>query len=200
MKEISTIEGLEDFSGYFVDINGNIYSNKQKNRGLRKMGTYWSGTRTQYKKVMLCGKSGIKRCLNVHIIVAKAFIPKHLRKRYIVHKTENRADNSIHNITTIEKKVFRDGHKAGGVRKDGGEKRSKPGRRKKVIQEAEKEFLVSDNIIEKLKILYTAAQIKGLSISNEFDFINSILDQLIDDYSNQKGLKRIIHQILNNNS
>jgi hypothetical protein len=197
LKEISKIEGFEDFSGYYVDIYGNIYSTRQRNRGMRKMNIYWARTRPDYKKVLLCPRNGKPRSLFVHNLVGKAFIPKHLQKRYVVHKTDNREDNSIYNLITIDKRVFKADHKAGRPRKyqDGEERPRYSTKKKQVLQEAERELLVSDDIINQIKLLYIASQIKGLSVGSEFDFINGILRQLIEDYSNQKGLKKIIYQM-----
>ena len=184
LKEVSKISGLEDFHGYYVDMNGNVYSARQKNRGLRKITTFRSGVGPNYKKVILCGKNSKTKAFYIHILVGKLFIPKSNQKRYIVHKTENIDDNSIDNIISVNRYKLKSGHNAGRPRKE-------------IIKELEKESIISDNVVSELKILYKACLIKGAHLSSEFDFFNEIITELIDEYANRKGLKKILYQLKN---
>ena len=67
--------------------------------------------------------------------------------------------------------------------------------RKEIIKELEKESIISDNVVSELKTLYKAALIKGAHLSSEFDFFNEIISELIDEYANRKGLKKLLYQI-----
>jgi hypothetical protein len=201
LKEISKIPGLEDFHGYYAGIDGHIYSTRLKKLGLRRMSYFSSNHKRNYKKVILCSKNR-RKAVYVHVIIGKLFLPKSNLKRYIVHRTDNLEDNSVANLTSIDKIVFSPGHKAGRPKKDPNspvstyrKRKGKERTREEVIAEKEKESILSDHLINELKILYQASLEKGLAIKSEFDFINEMVGELIDEYSNRKGLKKIIHQI-----
>lgn len=197
-KEVCKIKELEEYKDYYVDINGNIYS--VKNNKVKKLKPFWSGSKDyRYKKIFLYNKS--KRVVvYIHVLVGKLFIPKSNRKKYIIHKTENKEDNSLSNIISTDKRVFREGHRAGRPRKKRDnviiiEREIKS--REQQIAELEKDTILNQNLIQELKILYKACLIKGAHLSSEFDFFNEIISELIDEYANRKGLKKILYQLKN---
>lgn len=184
LKEVSKIEGLEDFSGYFVDIKGNVYSNRQKNRGLRKKSVFKSGIGPSYNKVILCGRSGVKRAFYVHILVGKLFIPKSNHRKYFIHRSDDVYDNSLENIISVDKYRVKKDHKMG-----------RPRTRPEMINELEKESILSDKLVAELKLFYKAAIRKGCYQGKEFDFVEEMVSELLEMYANQRGLKKILHQI-----
>lgn len=179
-KELSEIEGFEDMEGYYIDIQGNVYSTKQK--GIRKMKILYAGkSGIRYSRIYLY-KNGKRTAVYIHQLVARAFIPKSNRKRFIIHKSENLRDNSLENLITVNKKTFKKNHKAGRPRKE-------------YVEQLEKEVFLSDKVLNELKIVYNATLIKGNYKGTQFDFINEIFGELINEYANRKGLKKIIHQL-----
>lgn len=184
IKEISKIEGLEDFSGYFVDTAGNVYSNKRTKQGLKKMATFNRGFGPNYRKVFLHGKSGAKKAFYVHVLVGKLFIPKSNHRRYFIHRSTNVEDNSLENIITVDKYRLKKDHRMG-----------RPRTRKELINDLEKESILSDKLVAELKLFYKAAIIKGCYQGKEFDFVEEMVTEMLEMYASQRGLKKILHQI-----
>lgn len=179
-KELSTIEGFEGLTGYYIDIKGNVYSTRQKNKGLRIIKPFYAGKKdARYLRVYLYDK-GKKITVYIHQLVARAFIPN--RKRFVIHKSGNIQDNSLENIITVNKRSFKKDHKAGRPKKE-------------YIEKIERELFLSDEILEELKILYKAAILKGAYQGKKFDFVEEMIKELMDMYANQRGLKKILHQI-----
>jgi hypothetical protein len=179
-KELSEIEGFEDMKGYYVDIKGNVYSARQKK--VKKMKILYAGRNgIRYSRVYLY-KNGKRIAVYIHQLVVRAFIPKSNRKRFVVHKSGNLGDNSLDNLITVNKKSFKKDHKAGRPKKE-------------YVERLEKEVFLSDDVLNELKVAYKASLIKGNYKGSEFDFINEIFGELMNEYANRKGLKRIIHQL-----
>lgn len=80
--------------GYFVDENGNVYSNKRggmKQLKQIKIGHYL-GIST-YDKIKKSTKM-----LYIHRLVAETFIPNPENKPYVNHKDGNKYNNSVANL------------------------------------------------------------------------------------------------------
>jgi hypothetical protein len=71
----------------------------------------------------------------------------------------------------------------------------RPRTRPEMINDLEKESILSDKLVAELKLFYKAAVIKGAYQGKEFDFIDEMVTELMDMYANQRGLKKILHQI-----
>jgi hypothetical protein len=182
-KELSEIEGFEDMKGYYVDTKGNVYSAKQKN--IKKMKIIYAGGHgIRYSRIYLY-KNGKRTAVYIHQLVARAFIPKSNRKRFVVHKSGDLGDNSLDNLITVNKRSYKRDLSKG-----------KP--KKEYVERLEREAFLSDDLMKELKILYKASIIKGAYKGSEFDFINEMVSELVDNYSNQRGLKRIVHQLKEN--
>lgn len=179
-KELSEIEGFEGMKGYYIDIQGNVYSTKQK--GIKKMKILYAGKNgIRYSRIYLY-KNGKRTAVYIHQLVAKAFIPKSNRKRFVIHKSGNLGDNSLENLITVNKRSYKKDHKAGRPKKE-------------YVERLEKEVFLNDDVLNELKIAYKATLIKGNYRGSEFDFINEIFGELMNEYTNRKGLKKIIHQL-----
>lgn len=174
-KEISKIEGYEDFENYYVDVEGNVYSTKMNK--VTRLKPFLSGYRFSYLKVFLYGKKR-KLPIYVHILVARAFIPKSCQKRYIVHKNGIFTDNRLENLISVDKKYPKQYHN-----------------RTKKFEELESKIYINEEALKEIKIAYRASLMKGLQVTNEFDFVNKLLFDLLDDYYTSKGLKKIVHQL-----
>jgi hypothetical protein len=71
----------------------------------------------------------------------------------------------------------------------------RPRTRPEMINELEKESILSDKLVAELRLFYKAAIRKGCYQGKEFDFIEEIVEEMLDMYANQRGLKKILHQI-----
>jgi hypothetical protein len=191
-KQLSKIEGYEDFVDYYIDINGDVYSTK-RNR-IKKIKPCYAGSKNRrYLRVYLYSK---KRSIvaYIHVLMVKAFISKTKRKKYTYHKSGNIQDNRLENLISTDKKRGYPGHRLGRPRKD---KKEVVVNHEEVIKELEREFLIGDESIEKIKLVHRAAIQKGLNVSDSFSFIEEIIEELLDEYCSRKGLKKIIHQMQN---
>ena len=73
-KVLNEIEDLEDFSGYSIDSDGNLWSLKYKVPKLRK--PVWSGKdECAYLTCRLRDDNGKAKTLYIHKLVALAFLP-----------------------------------------------------------------------------------------------------------------------------
>lgn len=98
------IKPIEDYHGYFISDDGNVYCNLGKgNRGNGKTVPYYEvkprATKNGYYRVYARNSiTGKRTDLYIHRLVAKAFIPNPENKPWINHKNCNRADNRVENI------------------------------------------------------------------------------------------------------
>ncbi len=184
-KQISKIEGYEDFEDYYIDINSNVYSVK-KNRVRKIKHCYFGPKGSKYCSVFLYSKKR-NTSAYVHILMVRAFIPASKRKKYIYHKSGDKQDNRLENLVTTDKKRGYCVHRPGRPKKDKKEK--------ELIKEIEREALISDDAINKIKLVHLAAIKKGLHVSESFAFLDEIIEELLDEYCSRKGLKKILHQL-----
>jgi hypothetical protein len=193
-KQVSKIEGYEDFIGYYIDINGNVWSTKGKKPRIVK--PFYAGKKTKkYNRVYLYNQ-GKYINVYVHILMAKAFIPKENRKKYVNHITSNSQDNRLDNLITSDSRLGYAGKVTGRPKKDGSPRAVSKGKsREEKVKEVEKKFLISDDIFEKVKLVHRASIIKGLPVSDSYGFLEEIIEELLDEYCTRKGLRRIIHQM-----
>ncbi len=87
MKEIWKV--VEDYPNYEVSNMGKVYNKKFK-RFLSKGGN-------TYKHITLCS-DGFTYCVNIHRLVAKAFIPNPLNKPQVNHIDGNKSNNNVNNL------------------------------------------------------------------------------------------------------
>lgn len=193
-KQVSKIEGYEEFIDYYIDINGNVWSTKGKSPRIVK--PFYAGKKTKkYSRVYLYNQ-GKYINVYVHILMAKAFIPKENRKKYVMHLTSNSQDNRLDNLITSDSRLGYAGKVTGRPKKDGSPRVISKGKsREEKVKEVEKKFLISDGIFEKVKLVHKASIIKGLPVSDSYGFLEEIIEELLDEYCTRKGLRRIIHQM-----
>ena len=99
-KVLNEIEDLEDFSGYSIDTDGNLWSLKYKAPKLRK--PVWSGKdECAYLTCRLRDDNGKAKTLYIHKLVALAFLPCDDPTRRVVHRDKNRANNRLENLEWV---------------------------------------------------------------------------------------------------
>lgn len=182
-KEICKIKGMESYKGYFIDIEGNVWSMKRK--GLRKMNPGWTTYKENpYLKIMLYDCNTKKgKWFYIHTLMSDAFLTEEHKGKYLIHKNNNRSDNSLENIAWTNKRPC--------------------GRRKKGCVKREvkiKEYELNDKLKGEIDLVYKAALEKGLHMSESFSFINEVVEDMLEEYCSKRGLKKILYRMRNEES
>ena len=84
---------IEDFPDYFIDENGEVWSNKFNKWRKLKPGL----TKKGYLQVVLC-KDGKEYTKKMHRLIAETFIPNPKNLPHVRHLDDNPLNNSIQNL------------------------------------------------------------------------------------------------------
>lgn len=101
----------------------------------------------------------------IHRLVALAFIPTYDNTRGVTHKNKDRNDNRIENIEWVVPNAKR--------------------------REAN-DYILQENLIEKIQKVHIAAQKKGLRIPDNYDFTTQMVENAIESYIMQYGLRKVM--------
>ena len=186
-KEIHKIPGMESYKDYIVDINGNVYSTKGNK--VRKLKPGWAFCKENpFLRVRLYNGHNNAKWFYVHILVASAFLTEEQKGKYVVHKNQNRSDNSLNNIvcTTHKANLGVKRPKGTGVKKEA---------KKRVLHV--KEYELNENIRKEIDLIHRAALEKGLHMSESFSFINEVVEDMLEEYCSKRGLKKILYRMRN---
>lgn len=169
-KVLSDIKGMEQYGAYIVDIEGNIWSTK--NNKFKKLRPGWVVNRDGHLYVRLVGDNG-KTIKNfyIHRMVALAFLPTNDEKMIVIHKDNNFKNNRVENLAW-QKRV----------------KHAKLLGRKKKVQDQKL-------IIDQFEIIRNACLKKGMNVPGEEEFMNTIIDNALEEYINRYGLRKILHTL-----
>lgn len=161
---LNTIEELKDFDKYAVDKDGNVYSFKYKTPRILKPG--WKHKKHRYKFVRLTDRYGNMKNFAVHRLVALAYIPTDDTTLEVNHKNKNCLDNSLENLEWVNHK-----------------------------DKKKKNSSSLDNIItDKIKRVHIASIRKGLKVPTSDEFTNKVINDALEQYINQYGLRKIMMQ------
>lgn len=172
-KQISDIEGMENYKFYFVTTDGEIYSNKYKKQ--RKLKQHWSNGNHSYKVVQLSDGRGNHRSFYVHRIVAEAWIPNPTNSWGIEHIDKNVCNNSLSNLRWIGRKKERDG----------------------IIGLDTDRLELSEDLSNYIKLVHDAAIKKNIPVPDTYEFFHGILNESLEEYINRYGLKKTMYQLEN---
>jgi hypothetical protein len=93
------LKEIKDFPGYFVDKEGQVYSNRRSQTGkLKRLKLYKD--RYGYLLTQLFYKKQ-RKCVLVHRLVSKYFIPNPLNKKCVNHKNGIKTDNRVENLEWV---------------------------------------------------------------------------------------------------
>lgn len=163
-RNLSELEDLKDFSGYAIDIEGNLWSLKYKYPKLRK--PIWTGSdNCSYLACRVRDDKGKAKTLYIHKLVALAFLPCDDPTRRVVHKNRNRAENGIDNI-----------HWMANI-KD---------------KQESMDFILQSSLIERIKQVHIAAQKKGIRVGDSYTFTTQMVENAVDAYIMQYGLRKVV--------
>lgn len=167
-KMIESIQGLENYPDYAVDVNGNIWSFKFNK--FRKLKAGWAKKKESYMIVRLSDRTGKITNFYIHRLVAMAYLPCEDFNYRIIHLNNDLSDNRIENLEWRPKKHT-------------------------IHYKSErKELILDDFIANKLKQVHAASHRKGLPVPDSYEFMNSMIDGALEQYINQYGLRKILLQ------
>lgn len=168
---LKEIKGMEQYEGYYVDIDGNIWSTKhKKQRRLRYYEMKRNG-RT-FLTIQITKGDGRKRSFYVHQVIAKAFLPNHANRWAVYHKDGDIYNNSLDNLEWV------------GKRKD---KKSK-------VLDTEVLTLNTD-ITSFVKLIHRSCIEKGMRVPATYEFFHEILTESLNEYINRYGLRKTMYQL-----
>jgi hypothetical protein len=172
-KQISDIEGMENYKFYSVSSNGEIYSHKYHKK--RKLKEYWSNGKRSYRVVQLSDGKGNKRSFYVHQIVCKAFLPNHSNSWGIRHKDGDVTNNALENLEWLGRKREIDG----------------------VIESDTDRLMLNKDLSDFIKLVHLSAIKKGIPVPDTYEFFHGMLNESLEEYINRYGLKKMMYQIQN---
>ena len=172
-RNISDIEGMENYKFYFATISGDIYSNKFKK--LRKLKIHSVGKDRHYRVVQLSDGKGNSKSFYVHQIICKAFLPNHTNSWGIRHKDGDVTNNALENLEWLGRRKERDG----------------------VIGLDTDRLELNEDLSDYIKLVHLSAIKKGIPVPDTYEFFHAILNESLNEYINRYGLKKTMYQIEN---
>ncbi len=165
-KILNELDGYEDFSKYSIDTDGNLWSLKYKKTRLLK--TTLSGKdNCAYYTAKIRDDHGDAKTVYIHKLVALAFIPNHDPSQRVLHRDGDRANNTPENLywgigeTNIKEK-------------------------KKQLN-----FVLQEELVDRIIQVHIAAQKKGLKVSDSYSFTTQMVEDAIEAYIMQYGLRKV---------
>ena len=170
-KFLNEIPGLENFTQYAINTEGEVWS--FKNNKQRKLKTnYKTKIKEKYygNCVTLTNQTGERKTIDVQHLMSLAFLPKQDNCKRVRHINGDLNDNRLENLEWIVPKP-------------------KKNNTEKVIHET---YIIDRFILDKIRKVYIASIHKGLNVPDNNTFLNSIVEGALNDYIRQYGLSRIM--------
>lgn len=184
-KPIDIVTQDPSLKGYYVSIEGKVYSNKRKK--LKEIKPCWLNAERKYKIIYLYSNKKQKK-FYLHKLVAKAFLFNGNGGKLVKHKNGDRTDNRLENLSYIKGTIL-------GKRKLYG---GRPTQEVRYVQ-IKGEFDLNENLIEEIKLLHKATQIKGMNVSNDVnDFFYEIMKGAMEEYRIKYNLNKILYSLNQN--
>lgn len=168
IKKISDIPGLETFIHYKIDTEGNVYS--LKNKKIKRLRPGWAKRRDGYLFVRLSNIHGQAKNFFVHRLVCMAFMAGDDLTLEVGHKNKNLQDNRVENLYWLKSK------------KD----------KYKKEEDKEKGLVLDEVISQKIIDVHIASIRKGLTVPDDESFLNKMLNDALNSYINQYGLRKVM--------
>lgn len=172
IKHLNQIKGLEKFDHYAIDTNGHAWSFKHKKP--RKLRPGWAKEKGTYLFVRITDRNGTKKNVYLHRLVAMAYLPCDDFTYKVKHINKISTDNKIENLAWVP-------------RREAGASASK---------KDNDLFVLDEMISNKLKEVHAASHRKGLPVHNSYKFMNNMIDEALEQYIIQYGLRKV----MNNNT
>lgn len=162
--KLENTEHLKNYCGYGVDTEGNVWSFKQKRPKILSPG--WKKKNYGYKTVFLTDKYGNKKTFLIHRLIALAFIPTEDITLKVIHRNGDLTDNRLENLEWENKKEN---------------------------NEIVSGFNLDQHTITKIKEVHSASIRKGLKVPSSYEFMNNIIDNALNQYIMQYGLRKVMN-------
>jgi hypothetical protein len=169
-KKLSQVSGFQDFTDYIIDMDGNVWSYKNKKPRILKPHIIKNG----YLKVPLWNSKGKRKQCYIHRLVALCFIPANENETVIIHKNGNLQDNKVENLEWHIRKIHKENV---------------------TILNEEKCYQVSKELSGKIEKVFYASQRKGLPNKNNDQFFTDLVNKALNDHINQYGLRKIDYSL-----
>tara|TARA_R110000868_G_scaffold361711_1_gene623724 strand:- start:406 stop:942 length:537 start_codon:yes stop_codon:yes gene_type:complete len=171
-REISSLDGMQEYKFYYGTTDGEIYSYKYKKP--RKLRTISSSHPKKYKIVQLSNGKGKKKVFYVHRLIARLFLIDVNNSWSVIHINGNLEDNSVDNLRWKGRKIFKGSEELDTDR-----------------------IYLGKEISDYIKLVHRAAIHKGIPVSSKIDFFQEIIDNSLEDYINRFGLKKTMYLLEN---
>lgn len=168
-KELSELPGMEEYTGYYIDIRGDLYSTKYNT--CRKIKTYKTKRKTRtYLLAQLTNGKGRRSSFYLHRLVALAFLPNPDSSWGIEHIDGNIENNCLENLRWIRKK------------------------RNNVI---DTKLNLSEEMSDYIRLVHYSAVVKGIPVPTDFEFFHGMLNESLEEFINRYGLRKTMYQLQN---
>lgn len=172
-KQISDIEGMENYKFYYVTINGDIYSNKYTK--IRKLKTHSVGKNKHYRVVQLSDGKGNTKSFYVHRIVVSAFLPNPTNSWGVEHIDGDVTNNALSNLRWLGRKREVNGN----------------------IELDTDRLTLSKDLSDFIKLVHLSAIKKDIPVPDTYEFFHGILSESLNEYINRYGLKKTMYMLEN---
>lgn len=166
-KNISDIEGMEEYKYYFITMKGEVYSHKYKK--IRKLKTIPLSNTKSYRVVRLTNGKGTVKPFYVHQLVCRAFLPNHTNSWGVRHKDGDVTNNALDNLEWLGRKTEK------GLDTDTLE--------------------LNKDLSDFIKLVHLSAIKKGIPVPDTYEFFHGILNESLEEYINRYGLKKTMYQL-----
>ena len=167
MKHLNSVIGLEGYTKYGVDEDGNIWSFQHNT--CRKLRPGSRSKKYPYLFVYLSDRHKKKKKFYVHRLVATAFIPTDDYTLQVNHINRNPLDNRVTNLEWCT------------------------GRQNMDHLSSTKGFELDNFLILKFKKLHAASLVAGIPVPDPYSLMNSIIEAGIETYIDEYGLRQIMN-------
>jgi hypothetical protein len=211
---LSDIPEFRHFPDYGITDTGQVLSIKNPNKQI----VLHQYKLRKYNIVYLYNSVKLRKSIMVGRLVASAFIPNLKKAKVIRYKNGNTDDCSVENLEWyLPARKVKKRRKRRRVKKK--IRRTRRVRAKKVVQETtrvlqktyytteieitetidddENLIPIEPMIMEKFRQLYKAGQIKGYNMPEGREFFHTLLETAIDNFANEKGLRKILYAMEN---
>jgi len=171
LKFLNEVPGLENFTQYAINTEGEVWS--FKNHKKRKLKTnYKTKIKGKYygNCVTLTNKAGERKSIDIQHLMSLVFLPKQENCKRVRHLNGNLNDNRLENLEWIVPKPKKNDTKKVEVNN----------------------YIIDRHLLDKIRQVHIASIRKGLPVPDTNTFLNNIVENALESYVMQYGLRRLL--------